>query len=145
MQGAGIARTGGSATSAPADRQSVRFSIPGEPAPKGSKNVSRSGHVYEQSKRLIEWRKTASEVLAGHPQLAPPYRVTVTFVCQRPKQPSYNWPARGDLDKFQRAVGDVLESTGVLVNDAHIIDWRAVKIYGREPRTYGVVETIEGY
>lgn len=121
----------------------VRFSIPGEPAPKGSKSVSRSGHMYEVSRHLPAWQKKAAECLSG--QVDPPYRVQVVFVCERPKSSKFNWPVRGDLDKYQRALGDSLQSSGVITDDKHILAWDAVKLYGSTPRAYGYVETIEGY
>ena len=124
---------------------SVRFSIPGEPAPKGSKSVSRSGHMYEQSRYLPGWNKAAIKALADSVSLEPPYRVKATFVCERPKTSKWNWPVRGDLDKYQRALGDALQAAGVIADDKHIIQWEPVKLYGTVPRTYGCVETVEGY
>ena len=138
MPAQGIERTGRSVTL-------VRFSIPGEPVPKGSKSVSRSGHMYEQSKYLQPWQKRAAIALEGVSQLSPPYRVHVVFVCERPKTSKWNWPVRGDLDKYERALGDVLQSAGVVADDKHILAWDAVKLYGTTPRSYGYVETIEGY
>lgn len=128
----------------------ARFDIPGEPAPKGSKSVSRSGHMYEQSRYLQPWQKRAAEALRGLPSLDPPYRVQVVFVCERPKSSKWNWPVRADTDKYIRALGDSLQAArdgepGVIVDDKHILAWDAVKLYGTTPRAYGYVETIEGY
>ena len=136
MPGRKTGRTGESVTL-------VRFSIPGEPAPKGSKSVSRSGHLYEQSRFLPAWQKAAAGALSG--ELAPPYRVRVTFVCERPKSSKFNWPVRGDLDKYLRALGDALQSSGVISDDKHVLRWDAVKLYGTSPRAYGYVESIKGY
>lgn len=123
----------------------VRFDIPGEPAPKGSKSVSRSGHMYEQSRYLPGWNKAAIKALAGSLSLDGPYRVRAVFMCERPKSSKFNWPVRGDLDKYQRALGDALQSAAVITDDKHILSWDAVKLYGAVPRTYGYVESIKGY
>lgn len=138
MPGARLERTGGSVTS-------VRFNIPGEPAPKGSKNLGRNGQLYEQSKSLPDFQRRARIALAGAAELVPPYRLHVAFVCQRPKASKFNWPVRGDADKFVRALGDELQRAGVITDDKHIISIQADKIYGSEAKTRGYVETIKGY
>ena len=107
--------------------------------------MSRSGHMYEQSRYLPGWNKAAIKALAGSLSLDPPYRVHAAFVCERPKTSKWNWPVRGDLDKYQRALGDALQAAGVIADDKHIIQWEPVKLYGAVPRTYGYVETIKGY
>ena len=57
-----------------------------------------------------------------------PVEVHATFYLQRPKKPRLDHAATGlDLDKLQRCVGDALERSGVLKNDARIVRWRAEK------------------
>ena len=74
------------------------------------------------------------------------------FYLPRPKKPRLEHAATGlDLDKTTRLVGDALEKSGVLKNDARIVKWRAEKHWthdienedGHEPGVRLKVRKIE--
>lgn len=52
-----------------------------------------------------------------------------------------------DLDKLQRALGDALETAGVVSNDSRICGWPMApgKIYGDKPGVNVLVETLEDF
>ena len=81
-----------------------------------------------------------------------PVEVHAKFYLQRPAKPRLEHAATGlDLDKLQRCVGDALERSGVLKNDARIIRWRAEKHWthdiegtdGHEPGVRVKVRKVE--
>jgi Holliday junction resolvase RusA-like endonuclease len=123
----------------------VDFEIPGRAAPKGSRTVGfrKDGSVYtrEQSKQVGPWMKGAKQVFSAHDMLSPPYAVQVEFIFERPKKPKYEYPSRGDLDKFLRSLLDSM--TGfVIEDDRFVLDIKATKSFGQTEITRGWVEEI---
>jgi Holliday junction resolvase RusA-like endonuclease len=122
----------------------VEFEIPGRPAPKGSRATGRrkdgSVFTYEQNKRVGPWMKLAQELLAGNPELSPPYHLHVVFVYERPKKSKYDYPAQGDLDKCVRSLCDALEASGIVQNDKFVLRIDAEKFFGPKEMTRGYVE-----
>lgn len=118
----------------------IEFVIPGTPQQQGSKIVSRYGGMYDANKKLAPWRQegiAAAQAAYHGPKIATPVRVYAAFWFARPAShygtgrnagklkpgaPRYfsNAP---DLDKLQRALGDVLEQSGLLQNDKLIVEW----------------------
>ncbi len=130
----------------------LRFTIPGEPAPKGSRIAGKrnDGTVFTRpaSKREKPWRTTAAQALwlASNKQRVKfgtePIRVTVCFSFARPAKPKYLWPSKGgDIDKLTRALLDSLVDAGVIPDDRHVVRIDAVKCFvDGQPHTTGVVE-----
>jgi Holliday junction resolvase RusA-like endonuclease len=139
----------------------IEFSIPGVPQPQGSKNTSQSGHMYDANKNLKPWREVAlSRAIDARPPWTGPIfaeavEVTAAFYFPRPashygtgrsagqlRATAPIWVAtKPDTDKLQRALGDILEQSSIVRNDALIVAWQAVKRYG-EPRVDVLVQPM---
>ena len=95
--------------------------------------------MIEASKHLPAWRKAVTDAArAAHDgdPLDGPLSVQLDVYLPKPKRPRWSKPATGlDLDKLQRAVGDSLEKSGVIANDARICRWDAQKHYAEDNRT----------
>ena len=124
--------------------------IPGEPTPQGSKAVNRKTRtMFEANPRLKAWRKEAAVHLdqyigtwfgAWEPYDGP-LHVDVTFYLPRGKTVTRELPSvKPDLDKLQRALGDMLTISGIITDDARVTRWSPRKRYG-EPST--VIHRIE--
>lgn len=114
--------------------------VPGVPQPQGNHRVSRAGYTYEANPKLKPWRDAvvliARRAWLGRPPLDQPVAVDVFFAMPRPKRPKFDRPAtKPDADKLQRAIGDALETAGVVANDSRIVMWRSSKVYagGHQP------------
>ena len=141
--------------------------IPGTPQQQGSKRNVGGNRFIEANRNLAPWRADAIAYLRraaldqwGHAAESPitdPVRVGVRFIYARPKShygtgrnagivkasaPHYKTSAP-DLDKLQRALGDALTQAGILRDDALIVEWTAVKLYGPTPLTALTVTTID--
>jgi Holliday junction resolvase RusA-like endonuclease len=123
----------------------VRFSIPGEPAPKGSRilGVRQDGTPFSRpaSNRERPWTAGAAESIqtsAGEVRYGTqPVAVFATFHCRRPQRPKYDHPVRGDVDKFARCLLDAIVAAGVCDDDRHVVELRVSKTYSDEPRVDG--------
>lgn len=115
----------------------VSFWVSGDPAAKGSRTQKTlaSGKVlsWEQNKGVKPWMKAVEAELGVwatvHGTLPPPYKVILDFRIDRPKRPTYEWPVKGDLDKFCRATLDAMEAAGVIDNDKHVVRLECGKTY----------------
>lgn len=126
------------------------ITIPGECIPQGSKSVNkRTGHMFEANPRLQTWRKGAGVALqlytGTHYGAWEPYdgalHIEVTFYLPRGKTVTRELPSvKPDLDKLQRALGDMLTIAGIITDDARITRWSPRKRYG-EPST--IIHLIE--
>lgn len=131
-----------------------RFTIDGDPVPKGSRTTGKrkDGTVYtrEASKRYRPWAASAQQQLfaqadrAGRVRFGQvPLRLEIVAYCRRPKKPTYEWPTKGDTDKFLRAVGDQLQLAGVIADDRHIVETSARKLWTHgEPRIEGHLSIV---
>lgn len=120
----------------------TRF-VAGVPATQGSKSVKgrrRNGStilVESSAAKLKPWRAAVVAAFApgGVPLATFPGGVSVVLVViiPRPKSTGLGpWPIghdTGDLDKFQRAVGDALATAKVIVDDSRILRWDASKVF----------------
>lgn len=126
--------------------------IPGTPQQQGSKR--RVGKVsIEANANLAPWRADAIYALRkamegeGIDTFTEPVSVEVTFTYARPaahygtgrnssvlkdSAPTYKASAP-DLDKLQRAVGDALTQAAVVRDDALVVKWSSVKVWGEIP------------
>ena len=109
--------------------------IEGSPKAQGSLRHVGNGRLIH-GKGMVAWRNHIEATLkqwagtwfGGWEPLDEPVEASVAFYLPRPKKPRLDHAATGlDLDKLQRCVGDALERSGVLKNDARIIRWRAEK------------------
>lgn len=114
-----------------------RLWIPGHPVPKGSwKCVAK--HAPGHSAKLVpDERKDPDNWLGGFPgrfglrvpkmpskPLTDPVELTATFYIKAPKASRYDVPQGhniGDLDKFVRGVGDGIQESGLIKDDAAIM------------------------
>lgn len=126
--------------------QPAAFRVFGEPAPKGSivgRVNPKNGRVIlsEQVNRNRGWRRLIEAAAPVHiterPSPHQPLKVTLVFGLTRtPAAKDRAYPATqsaqgigGDLDKLARLALDALESCGVLVNDAQVVELTASKVY----------------
>ena len=109
--------------------------VEGAPKAQGSLKHVGNGRMIH-SKGMVAWRTHIEHTLEQWvgtyfgmwEPLDVPVEVGAKFYLQRPKKPRLEHAATGlDLDKLQRCVGDALERSGVLKNDARIVKWRAEK------------------
>jgi Holliday junction resolvase RusA-like endonuclease len=149
----------------------ISFTVPGVPAPQGSKTRTRWGGIREDNPATRPWREAVtweavaamtsgepdsqSRVLGVRPPLDGPLELNVTFVFPRPKshygtgrnagtlkKTAPIWCAtKPDVDKLVRAVADSM--TGIVYrDDSQLVQVTAVKTYG-QPRAIVVVTTKE--
>lgn len=111
----------------------IEFFVPGTPQAQGNHRVSRSGRLYESNRALASWREAVKLVATTARRgrsFDEPVAVAVEFRMPKPKRPRFLLPAVApDLDKLCRAIGDALESSGLIANDSRIVEWSAVKLY----------------
>lgn len=137
----------------------VDFSIPGVPAPQGSKTRTKWG-IREDNAATRPWRQAvgfeAVAAMQGRQPYSEPLSLHVTFFFPRPKShyrtgahadelkpsaPHYH-TSKPDTDKLLRAIGDSL--TGVVCRDDSQFAWiTAEKVYG-SPRAAVTVSTLNG-
>ena len=131
----------------------IEVHVVGRPAPKGSRltGTSKAGHTYTYpaskfEKPWVDAVKQATQiVMRHHRQPDPPYAVTVEHVIARPKNPRYEYPYQGDIDKLARATIDGLVQGGAMKDDAHVTALTTSKRYarpGEEPGAHATFTTI---
>ena len=121
--------------------------VEGSPKAQGSLRHVGNGRLIH-GKGMVVWRNHVQFMLeqwtgtwfGGWEPLDEPVEVHATFYLQRPKKPRLDHAATGlDLDKTTRLVGDALEKSGVLKNDARIVKWRAEKHWTHD------IENTDGF
>lgn len=128
--------------------------IPGTPAPQGSKRAfahRTTGRivVVESSKAVKPWRKVMHDALVAAANdtdwlpLDGPAAVHLRFYLPRPKSVKREYPTvKPDLDKLVRAALDALTSSGVLADDARVVDMAVSKRYADLPALQVTVEPL---
>jgi crossover junction endodeoxyribonuclease RusA len=128
----------------------VTFSVPGNPAPQGSKRHVGRGVLIESSKYVGPWRAKVAMLSRNvmlRQRLAPfagAVAVRCEFVMPRPQRcPLPTPPAtkRPDADKLARAILDGLTHT-CLVDDSLVVDLHATKRTAEPGEPTGVVITV---
>lgn len=118
----------------------------GEPAPQGSKSVTRKGIMFEQNKRTRPWRSEmvdAFSLTAPPAALDGPLLVWSQFTLTRPPSVRRLFPTvKPDGDKLERNLNDALTQAGVIVDDARIVVAVRRKVYARSEGGAGVVVRI---
>ena len=121
--------------------------ITGTPKAQGSMRHVGNGRLIH-GKGMVAWRNHVQFMLkqwtgtwfGGWKPLDEPVEASVAFYLPRPKKPRLEHAATGlDLDKTTRLVGDALEKSGVLKNDARVVKWRAEKHWTHD------IEGTDGY
>lgn len=135
--------------------------IPGTPQQQGSKRSLGAGRPFiEANKNLAPWRADAIAYLQaewrGRGPTTEPVSVDVAFDFARPashygtgrnagvlKDSAPGGKATApDLDKLCRALGDALTQSGVLRDDALIVEWVARKQWASKPSTWLQITSI---
>lgn len=126
----------------------IEIEVYGTPAPQGSKSFKgmRGGRavLVEASKKVKPWRadvKAAAEAAmralgASWEPMDGPLRLDVVFTLRKPlsaPKRTRTYPMRvPDLDKLLRSTDDALTDAGIWVDDARVVDCRALKAYPGE-------------
>jgi Holliday junction resolvase RusA-like endonuclease len=120
----------------------------GDPAPQGSKTakvIRGKAIMWESSKKLPGWRESVvmaakvSFMENNNMQLLGPVTLHCKFYMPKPKSVSRKYPnIAPDLDKLLRGIGDALQISGVISNDAQIVSIDAHKVYADTPADNGV-------
>lgn len=128
----------------------THFTVPGNPAPQGSKRHVGNGRMVESSKAVGPWRErialVAHNAMLGQPVIQAAVAVELHFVMPRPKTtPRVTPPAikRPDIDKLVRACLDAF--TGVcFADDSQVTGLNATKRIAEIGETTGVHVRITG-
>lgn len=140
--------------------RSISFVIPGIPAPQGSKRHVGNGILVESSQRLRPWRAIAIATIQQKAdelkcnQITTAVKVYATFKFPYLKS-HYN--SKGilrdrsvlapktsapDLDKLLRALFDALTESGIIRDDALIVEVACWKCYNHVPETYVKMQPV---
>ena len=145
----------------------LRFSVNGIPGAQGSKRHVGNGVMVESSKKVKPWRSdvrdAAEKAAAVHPDWCGPIGVAVealvTFRFARPKshyrtgrnahllrdaaprRPSTK--THGDIDKLLRSTFDALTTSGVITDDALIVDVASRKVWCKPGEAPGATVVLQ--
>ena len=139
--------------------RSLGFHAAGQPITKGSVKpyMGARGHAIPDDPRLAAWEQTmawsakAAMARAGLRPYDCPVIVSAEFRLPCPTSPAFSVPATaadkdkggGDLDKLLRALGDALQSAGVVRDDSRISEYRdCIKRYADDKHPMGVTVTV---
>lgn len=126
----------------------VVFTVPGIPAPQGSKTRTKFGGMREANKNTRPWRDTvawhARQADTNRLPMLGPVRVYVNFTFPRPKShytgkgalsssATFHKSTKPDLDKLVRALLDALTDAQVFRDDGQVAYVSAQKHYGDQP------------
>jgi crossover junction endodeoxyribonuclease RusA len=139
----------------------ITLQVHGEPAPQGSKSVSRHGGVYEKSRKVKPWRDAirAAALQQGARPIAGPVEVAITFWLPRPKghyrtgrnsdrlRPAapVRPATRPDLDKLTRSTLDGLASGCAYGDDGQVVELWVSKWYAGDLHAPGAEIIIKEY
>lgn len=123
----------------------ITITVIGEPGPQGSKRflgTSKSGKglMIESSAKVKPWREAvvwaAREAMQKKGSIAGPVLVFMTFTLRKPKSAPKNritYPSKKpDLSKLIRSTEDALVTSGIIEDDARIVELLARKRYPNE-------------
>lgn len=125
------------------------ITIPGKPTPKNSGDIVKWGKRrgfkrHPRTERAEAWAAECVRRAFDGVQIEAPVRVEAVFILPRPGRlrpkrhpPGVVWaPKRPDIDNLTKLLLDAMAP--VWLDDAQVVDWRAVKVYAerdRPPRT----------
>jgi Holliday junction resolvase RusA-like endonuclease len=105
------------------------------PVPKGRPRATKTGRIYTPSK-TADYERAISKMMSHHPAYLGPLALDVTFVLKRPVNTPKSKPhrffkagSRGDLDNYVKSLLDGLQRSGVVPNDAAVVQIVASKVY----------------
>jgi crossover junction endodeoxyribonuclease RusA len=131
----------------------IRIVVIGEPAPQGSKRFvgiakgTGRGILIESSKKVKPWRQcvvtacaavidVAESVGGKFEQLDGPLRCTMVFTLPKPQsapKTKRTYPHRKpDLSKLARSTEDALVTSGIIADDARIVEYALAKRFPHE-------------
>lgn len=118
----------------------LTIKVLGIPGPQGSKSFKgmRGGKAImaESSKKVKPWREAVKwAAMDFHKHFEGPVSITMVFTLPRPKSSpkSRLWPDRKpDLDKLIRSTCDALTDSGVIEDDARIVELNVSKNFPME-------------
>ena len=127
----------------------THFTVPGNPAPQGSKRHIGNGRMIESSRAVGPRRErialVAHNAMLGHPLLQAAVAVNLHFVMPRPKSAPKTTPEavkRPDIDKLVRACLDAFTGT-CFVDDSQVTELHATKRIAEPGEPTGVHVQIE--
>lgn len=120
--------------------------VEGRAAPKGSRiqGTTKTGrsYTYPASKFEKPWTeavKAEVQIAMRHATpMAPPYRIELEFVLDRPRQPHHPWPTKSDLDKLERCVIDGIVQGKGISDDRHVTALTSSKRFADPGERQGV-------
>lgn len=130
----------------------LTFTVPGKPAPQGSKRHVGRGILVESSKEVGPWRERIA--LAAHnamttnhtPLITTAVHIALHFVLPRPKStPKRSTPPavkRPDVDKLARAALDAITDV-VIADDSQVVNLTATKRLAELDEAPGLTIRIE--
>ena len=128
----------------------ISFTVPGKPAPQGSKRHVGNGRMIESSTEVGPWRERIAIAAhnamraAGQQMLGCAVDVRLDFVMPRPKStPKTTPPAskRPDIDKLARAALDAITSV-LICDDSQVTGLRATKRLALPDENPGLEVTV---
>ena len=139
----------------------ITFVVLGSPIAQGSKIPckTKAGKLYVRESNATEWKNWRKKV-ADEAETAGAFTVDILpldeaiyvhakFFFKHTQKSKENEVkvTHPDLDKLHRAIGDSLESSGLIKNDARIVGWIAApgKFYSTQPRVEITVGTMKEF
>ena len=118
-----------------------RIVVIGSPAPQGSKRHVGGGRMIESSKKVKPWREDVRAACFGSGasfEADAALRVSLTFTVPKPASApkrTTSWPnRRPDIDKLARSTLDAIVSSGLIADDARVVELFAAKRFPNEGR-----------
>lgn len=118
------------------EREPIRLTVFGDPAPQGSKRIFKGRLVEASSEKLKRWRKAVTEACLAHMEetgwrpFTGPVQLRITFYMARPKTVKRDLPiVPPDLDKLVRGVGDALTYGEAWGDDSQVVSLNVEKVY----------------
>jgi crossover junction endodeoxyribonuclease RusA len=118
------------------EREPIRLTVYGDPAPQGSKRIFKGRLVEASSEKLKRWRKSVTDTCLAHMEetgwrpFMGPVQLRITFYMHRGKTVKREMPiVPPDLDKLVRGVGDALTYGEAWGDDSQVVSLVVEKVY----------------
>ena len=124
-------------------RHEAEFYVAGIPKPQGSMRHVGRGRIIHSSPALIPWRDKIVHTIQEQecdPFDGPVY-VSIHVFLPLPKKPKHRQPisrATGDIDKHARCTLDALQQSGIIHDDAQVIELHICKRYSETVTGTGI-------
>jgi crossover junction endodeoxyribonuclease RusA len=115
----------------------AEFYIVGIPKPQGSMRHVGHGRIIHSSPKLLPWRDhVMAHIMAKQPDpYDGPVSVRIGIFLTTPKKPKHPLPisrSAGDIDKHARTILDALQLSGIIADDAQVVDLKVSKRYAED-------------